>query len=259
MPRMRLGQRHHVAQDRRRTRRIDIGVGQRLLPPEHHHRAMDRLDPRDRILARRIDRLRAQRPRPFQPLLRQIERDHVAPPVHRPEDHTKANRPAAEDHDLVASLRLRPVDPMQRHRQRLAHRCHFIGYALRDWQQTVAQPRVAHQQFLGKRPLRSAAPDIAGRHHRVDDHALPDRNAGHVRAHEQQLARAFMAQRRPLARRRDTAIFDVAEVTAANAAGLHLDDHILRPRFGPLIGIEPHVIDVMNGEQAHRASPDQKA
>ena len=144
---------------------------------------------------------------------------------------------------------------MQRYRQRFAHRGNFERNAIGNRQQIVVQAPTAHQQFLDKRTFWPAAADKARGVHRVEDHGLANRDAFDIAADFQHLASTLMAQRSYGALARNAAVLDIGQVTAANAAGLHPHHHVAGTRRRALVGIEPDIIDIMNGQAVHRSPP----
>src|SRR3546814_12554605 len=82
-----------------------------------------------------------------------------------------------------------------------------------------------------------------------DLHRLADFDAGHVLADEHHFAGRFVTERRHATGFAvNAAVLDVGEIAAADAAGLDPDDDVRGAGFGPLIGVEPEVIDLVNVE-----------
>ena len=247
----------HVRQDRRGAGGIDEGIGAHRRAEIAGFAPVQFAERLQQIDLGRVERGPGpQRQRPFAPFRGKIEGDDVRhSAIHQPQDHAKPDRPAAEDHDLVARLDFRPVDAVHGHRQRFAHGGNVEIDTVRDGQQVHAGFRLAHQQFLGKGAFRPAAADVRWRHHRVDDDRIAHLHARYFSTDTQHLARAFMAERGFGAGRGDAADLDVGQVRPADAAGLHLHDHVLRPGFGQGVVIQPDVVDAMDLQQLHRLSP----
>src|SRR3546814_7097122 len=85
-----------------------------------------------------------------------------------------------------------------------------------------------------------------------DLHRLADFDAGHVLADEHHFAGRFVTERRHATGFAvNAAVLDVGEIAAADAAGLDPDDDVRGAGFGPLIGVEPEVIDLVNRSEEH--------
>ena len=207
--------------------------------------------PGEHVFLVRIDHgAGAKRHGALQPFRRQVERDHIRhAAIEQPQHHAETDRPAAEYNHFVARLRLRAIDPVQRDRERLGERTDLVGHLLRDRQDAVADPGVADQHLVGEGAVGTAAADEARRVHGIDHDPLAHRDVLHGGADGDHLTRGFMADRRRAAGLTvDPAPLDIAEIAAADAAGLYLhnDVGIARGRRSNLV--HPHVVDTVNIE-----------
>ena len=88
---------------------------------------------------------------------------------------------------------------------------------------------VFDQEVVGEGPGGSPIADnAAGGGHWIDDDVIAHGDARHIGANLNDFTRRFVAERRVPLARRDAADGDVERVGAADSAGAHLDDGVVR-------------------------------
>ena len=112
---------------------------------------------------------------------------------------------------------------------------HIVG----DSEQPSALGGIAHEDLIGQSAFASTAADFLGR---VHHHSLTRGDIGDLSADGFHDAGQLMAEwHRLTAGPGEATEFDVAQVAAADAAGVNLDDGVARAALGQLDTIEAHL------------------